>query len=348
HLKPGQLRRVHVIFGNADHGRRCRAKGVAQGSSLRHRRHLHHAKGDAHAGADDQADYNPLVLDQFRVVEGCANRQGSANFSADYAPARRSRRTQPLQRQNEEHNGNDVGKIQVLLQRKSVGHFLALPVLNMRNMRSVIKNPPTILLKDAATAIAPSAVVKGVSWRPAIMIAATTTMASRALVRDMRGVCRSGETRLISSNPTNPASIKTYRLEMKSAGTFPPLARLLRYQRGQPQAFPHACIYQFPALRQQRIPNNVVALRRTYLPILDQILEKRCQVLGIHLAGMIRRAAGQIDGPQNCHTVRLNSLSRLRQFTVSAALRRQIQDDRSRRHALDHRFRYEHRRLLAW
>src|SRR5215467_2126661 len=182
---------------------------MAQGSSLRHGSHLHHAEGDAYGRADDQADDNPLVLDQLRVIEGCGDRQGSANFSSEHAPARHCRRTQPLQRQHEQHNGGDVCEIQVFLQCKRVGHFLGLPVLNMRTMRSVMKNPPTILLKEAATAIAPNAVVKGVVCRPAMMIAATTTMASSALVSDIRGVCRSGETRLISSKPTNPASMKT-------------------------------------------------------------------------------------------------------------------------------------------
>ncbi len=87
--------------------------------------------------------------------------------------------------------------------------FWACLVLNMRSMRSVMKNPPTMLLNEAATAIAPRIVESFVSCRPAMMIAATTTIASSAFVNDISGVCSSGETRLISSNPTNPARMNT-------------------------------------------------------------------------------------------------------------------------------------------
>ena len=66
-----------------------------------------------------------------------------------------------------------------------------------------------MLLNDAATAIAPSTVVSCVSWRPAMMMAATTTIASRALVSDIRGVWSNGETALITPKPTNPARMKT-------------------------------------------------------------------------------------------------------------------------------------------
>ena len=79
----------------------------------------------------------------------------------------------------------------------------------MRSMRSVMKNPPTILLNEAAMAIRPRMVESLVSCRPAIIIAAITTMASSALVSDISGVCSSGETRLMISKPTNPARMKT-------------------------------------------------------------------------------------------------------------------------------------------
>ncbi len=48
--------------------------------------------------------------------------------------------------------------------------------------------PPTILLNEAATAIAPSTVERVLLCRPQMMIAATTTMASSALVSDISGV----------------------------------------------------------------------------------------------------------------------------------------------------------------
>src|SRR5262245_592821 len=48
------------------------------------------------------------------------------------------------------------------------------------------------------------------------MIAPTTAIAEIAFVRDMRGVWRRRETRRMTSRPTNVASMKTNRAEMKS------------------------------------------------------------------------------------------------------------------------------------
>src|ERR1700751_1220136 len=198
------MRKAHIIFRNADHGRRASAKRVTQGCPLRDRRNLHHAKWNADWRADNQRDDNPLVSDQFRVVERRYNRQSSRDLAGQDASARTHRRAQPLERQNKQHNRGDVSEAEILLNGRDVHDFLAAPDLNMRIMRSVMKNPPTILLKEAATAIAPSVTVSGVSCLPVMMIAATTTMASRALVSDINGVCKRGDTRLISPNPTNP------------------------------------------------------------------------------------------------------------------------------------------------
>ena len=68
------------------------------------------------------------------------------------------RRTQPFERQDETHDGDNVGRIDQLLKCECAHGFLVLPVLNMRSMRSVMKNPPTMLLKEAATATAPRTV----------------------------------------------------------------------------------------------------------------------------------------------------------------------------------------------
>ena len=85
------------------------------------------------------------------------------------------------------------------------------------NMRSVIKNPPTMLLVAATIAIVPRIVEKLLLCSPARMIAPTTAMASSALVNDISGVCSSGETRRITSNPMNPASMNTYKLVSRSS-----------------------------------------------------------------------------------------------------------------------------------
>src|SRR5882672_9910461 len=57
-----------------------------------------------------------------------------------------------------------------------------------------------------------STVDRVVLCSPASRIAPTTAMASSALVKDISGVCRSGDTRRITSKPIKPASMNTYRL----------------------------------------------------------------------------------------------------------------------------------------
>src|SRR6185437_6681013 len=173
---------------------------MAKGGSLRDGRHFDHAERNADGRSDDEGDDDPLELNQVGIEERGDDGDGGGNFTRQNAASRGRGRTEPLDRQNEEHDGGDEGEIQILLHGDQV-HDFALPLLNMRNMRSVMKKPPTMLLNDAATAIAPSVVESAVSWRPQMMMAATTTMASSALVSDISGVCRSGETRLMSSKP---------------------------------------------------------------------------------------------------------------------------------------------------
>ncbi len=86
--------------------------------------------------------------------------QGRADLSRQNAPARGRRRTQELERKNEENNRDNVGEIEILLKRERGHDCFDLPDLNMRSMRSVIRNPPTMLLNEAATAIAPRIVVE--------------------------------------------------------------------------------------------------------------------------------------------------------------------------------------------
>ena len=102
---------------------------------------------------------DPLVVGHLGVEKRNHDRQGGADFSRQNAPARGHRRAQELERKNEENDRDNVGEIEILLQRELVHDFFDLRDLNMRSMRSVIRNPPTMLLNDAATAMAPSTVV---------------------------------------------------------------------------------------------------------------------------------------------------------------------------------------------
>src|ERR1700722_8364011 len=219
HAEFRDVRRMHVVLGDTDHGCGQSAERMAKGGSLRHGRHADHAERDADGGADDQRDGDPLVLDKGGIEKCRGDGKCRANFAGDHSMTCGGRRAEPLQRENEEDGCDDVGEVDELTNGNRIHDFLGFPVLNMRSMRSVIRKPPTMLLNEAATAMVPSMVVSLVSCRPAMMMAATTTMASRAFVSDISGVCSSGETRLINSNPTKPARMNTKRFEIKSAGT---------------------------------------------------------------------------------------------------------------------------------
>ena len=66
-----------------------RAKGVAQRGPLRHGRHLHHAEGNADAGAEHQRDDDPFVLDDLRIAQRGADGEGRANLAGQNAMLRR-------------------------------------------------------------------------------------------------------------------------------------------------------------------------------------------------------------------------------------------------------------------
>jgi hypothetical protein len=90
-------------------------------------------------------------------------------------------------------------------------------VLNIFNMRSVMRNPLTRLVVDAVTAIKPRVRLNVLACAaPVIRIEPTTAMAEMAFVSDIRGVWSSGETRRITSRPRNVASMRMYRPTSRS------------------------------------------------------------------------------------------------------------------------------------
>src|SRR5580704_6199217 len=198
--------------------------------------------------------------------------------------------------------------------------FAALPVLNMLSIRSVMTKPPTMLLKEAATATKPSMVASFVSCRPAMMMAATTTMASSAFVNDISGVCSSGETRLISSIPKNADRMNTNRLEIKSAGIHASLR--FRCQRRQLINFAQPGAYNFSTLGQKRFANDFVLLIDLKLALFDHVEKKRGNVFGVHLAGVIGNGAGKVDGADDGDAVFFHFFAGAGQFAIPAALGR--------------------------
>src|ERR1019366_6704730 len=90
-------------------------------------------------------------------------------------------------------------------------YFFSSLRLNIFSMRSVIRNPETILVVAAVMATKPSTLLMVVaSSLLMIRIAPTTLMAEMALVSDISGVCSRGDTLRITSRPTKVASMKTY------------------------------------------------------------------------------------------------------------------------------------------
>src|SRR5256885_8900777 len=122
---------------------------------------------------------------------------------------------------------------QQIAAENSAHAFFAPLGLNIFSMRSVMRNPPTMLLVAETIAIVPKTAANVFLCSPARMMAPTTAMASSALVRDISGVCKSGVMRLITSNPMKAASMKTYRLVNRSifisiSPRLPRLAALVR------------------------------------------------------------------------------------------------------------------------
>src|SRR5437773_7913520 len=88
-------------------------------------------------------------------------------------------------------------------------HLPPFRVLNILSMRSVIKNPLTMLVMDANRAMAPRIVMYNGWSSPVITIEPTTAMAEIAFVSDISGVCSNRDTRLTTPRPMNVASMNT-------------------------------------------------------------------------------------------------------------------------------------------
>jgi hypothetical protein len=172
------------------------------------------------------------------VEQRTDDRKHHSQLREEHAPSRTARRAEPLQSEDEKCRGDQVEVAQHLAGRdvshaldpvqhkrgegeggqRRPGHPAALPcgagaaadsasLLNIFSMRSVIRNPPTTLVEEQATAMRPSAVLSGVYWAPAITSDPTSAMPEMAFVTDISGVCSSG-TRAMMWKPRNHASTK--------------------------------------------------------------------------------------------------------------------------------------------
>ncbi len=76
------------------------------------------------------------------------NRQQHAHFAGEHAAPRGGRRIHPLQRENKQRRRNNVGVLNQVPDNGLFGHFLSSRFLNIFSMRSVIRNPLTMLMTE--------------------------------------------------------------------------------------------------------------------------------------------------------------------------------------------------------
>src|ERR1035438_743827 len=238
---------AQVKFGGADQRYAERSKGVTERGSLRDRRHRYAPERNADDGAEHKPNGDQPVIHNAVVQQRAADRQQHADFARPDAVAGRGRRTHPLQREDEQHARDEIQKLDEDLASCEFGcHYWPTDLaaglaagrldLNIFNMRSVIRKPPTMLLVAATTAINPKTAESVLLCSPTSTIAPTTAIASKALVSDINGVCSSGETRRITSNPMNPAStkIKSALIRFELLFIFPPSDFPSSWRAGRP------------------------------------------------------------------------------------------------------------------
>ena len=83
------------------------------------------------------------------------------------------------------------------------------------------------------------------------------------------------------------------------------------------------------------------------LPSFIDVGKKCGEIAGVHLAGVVGNAAGQVDGTDDGDAVNFNGFSGAGEFAIAAALGGKIDDDRTGRHAFDHFGSDQHGRFLA-
>ncbi len=111
--------------------------------------------------------------------------------------------------------------------------------MNMSSIRFVIRNPPAMLTLETRTAILASIedVVSGNSPPPIRARPPIAVVPEMALVTDIRGECRAGETPQTTLYPTMPARLKVLIMTVK-AGLGEATPRATREER--PAVVPRA------------------------------------------------------------------------------------------------------------
>src|ERR1700675_4652700 len=219
HHEAGDIGGAQIKLGRADQRHAQCAKSVTERGSLWDGGHRDFPERYADDGTEHKRNEDQPVVDNPVVQQRAADGQQHADFACPDAVAGRGRRAHPLQREDEQHARDEIQQLNDDLAACEIGgHYWLTDLaaglaagrldLNIFNMRSVIRKPPTMLLVAATTATNPKTVESVLLCSPTRRIAPTTAIASNALVSAINGVCNRGETRRITSKPMNPASTK--------------------------------------------------------------------------------------------------------------------------------------------
>src|SRR6185437_14015454 len=95
-------------------------------------------------------------------------------------------------------------------------------------------------------------------------------------------------------------------------------------------------IYDLSSAGDHGFTNDFVLHVQLWLSVLHHVGEKRREIAGVHLAGMIRNAARQVDGTDDRDPAYVHRLPHAREFAVAAAFSRQVYDHGTGGHSLHH------------
>src|SRR4051794_35375439 len=220
---------------DADQRHRSAADAVEQRHHLRHRGHLHAARG---GHADGDPDRHPDHDQQPVADAGLEQRRAHRDRHADgrhlVAADRRARPAQHPQPGDEQGERDDVEQVDDVVARHSSSDdrcgagssALSRLPLNMPSMRSVTRKPPTTLIVPNAIAITSSRSLRKPSAGPISSSPPSTTMPWIAFVPLISGVCSVFGTFEITSKPTNAARTRM-AISVRRSISAPP-----RFRRG--------------------------------------------------------------------------------------------------------------------
>src|SRR5580692_722799 len=120
-----------------------------------------------------------------------------------------------------------------------------------------------------------------------------------------------------------------------------------RRQRWHLEEIAHAGVHHFSAIRDHGLADDFILQVQLQLAVFHHVEKERREVAGVHLAGVVGDAGGQVDGADNGYAMRLHGFAGAREFAVAAALGGQVDDDRARRHAFHHVGGNQHGRLFS-